>query len=90
LLLWDWLEAELNKKFGSDIYFDKAENAPYKFAKADQIKVQLGDKIQPLQEVSKLVNILTPIRKRRVYSPITKRKEVSEFVRSFLAEKRRK
>jgi HD superfamily phosphohydrolase len=90
LLLWDWLETELNQKFGSDVYIDKAENAPYKFEKADQIKVQLGGKVIPLQEASRLVNTLRPIRKRRVYAPREKRSEVSEFVRSFLKEKRRK
>jgi HD superfamily phosphohydrolase len=89
LLLWEWLETELSKKFGIDVYLDKAENAPYKFERVDQIKVQLGGKIIPLQEASKLVSTLTPIRKRRVYTPISKRGEVLQFVKSFLDEKRR-
>lgn len=90
LLLWDWLEEELTNKYGSEVYLDKAENAPYKFEKADQIKVQLGGKVIPLQEASKLVNTLWPIRKRRVYVPIDKRKEVTEVVKTFLGEKRRR
>ena len=86
-LLWDWLEKELSSKFGSDVYFDKAEKDPYKFVKADEIKVQLGGKIIPLQEASQLVSSLAQIRKRRVYAPIEKRSEVLKYVTSFLDEK---
>jgi len=88
LLLWDWLETELSRKFGSDIYFDKAEKAPYKFEKVDRISVQLGGKIIPLQEASKLVDRLMPIRQRRVYAPVGKRSDVFKFVKSFLDERR--
>jgi hypothetical protein len=88
LLKWALLEEELSEKFGPDVYLDKAENAPYKFEKADQISVQWRNKIMPLQEASQLVGSLTPINKRRVYAKKERRSDVDKFVGNFLGKRR--
>ncbi len=88
LLKWAWLEEKLSEKFGTDVYLDKAENAPYKFEKADQINVQWEGNIVPLQEASQLVDSLTPINQRRVYAKRGKRSDVNKFVRGFLDKRR--
>jgi hypothetical protein len=87
-LKWAWLEEKLSEKFGTDVYLDKAENAPYKFEKADQINVQWEGNIVPLQEASQLVDSLTPINQRRVYAKRGKRSDVNKFVRGFLDKRR--
>ncbi len=89
ILLWAWLEDELNRNFdASDFYVDKAENVSYKFEKPEEIYVSNErGVIMPLSKVSKLVEALKPIRKIRVYASDRVREKMNIFIKEFLKEK---
>jgi len=88
IVLWKWLEDELKRTFQQEEYFfDKAEKAPYKFEKADILVVSSG-KLMPIHEVSKLVDSLKPIKKRRIYAKESQKEELSKFVETFLNKKK--
>ena len=89
IILWRWLENELQRKFNQEEYFfDRADKAPYKFEKAD-ILVMSSGRLIPIHKVSRLVDSLKPIKKRRIYAIEEKKREISEFVETFLKEKRK-
>jgi len=84
IVLWRWLEKELKRKFNeNDFFFDKANNVPYKFEKTD-IMVMVNGKLTPLHKISRLIESLKPIRKRRVYASPDKKAEIAKFVKEFL------
>ncbi|GAB6076773.1 HD domain-containing protein [Desulfurobacterium crinifex] len=89
-VLWNWLESELKKNFNeTDFYFDRADKSPYKFEKSD-IGVLLNGELKLLHDVSKLIESLKPIKKRRIYSSSEKREEISQYVKEFLDRERRR
>jgi len=84
IVRWEWLESEMSRQFnGSDYYFDKADKAPYKFERPEDVKIAIGNKLIPLSEASKLVATLKPIRKRRIYASQNKKEEITHFVKNF-------
>ncbi len=90
LILWMWLEKELESKFGEeDFYLDVAERSPYKFERADVMVLKEG-RIVPLHRESGLIGSLRTIKKKRIYASKEKREEISEFAGRFLEERRRK
>ena len=88
IVRWEWLESEMERKFDkSDYYFDKADKAPYKFEKPEDIKIMIVDILEPLSKVSKLVASLKPIRKRRIYASQDKKEDIQLFVKDFFGKK---
>jgi len=89
IILWKWLEDELKRNFEQDDYFfDKADKVPYKVEKADMLVIYSG-KLIPIHKVSKLVNSLKSIKKRRIYGDESRIEALSKFVEDFLGEKKK-
>lgn len=85
LVVWDNIEKEIVKFLEKDdFYFDNAENAPYKFEKANEIRVEYQQAIRPLTIASDLVRTLQRIRKKRIYVVQGKKVQTRQFVDTFL------